>query len=441
MDRPKALVVDADPAVQNAIVATFVEHGFDASSARVGTPRTDPIDVVAADLGPPPVREWVSALRRAQPGLLLVALGNENETSLDPFDSVDKPLDFSRLRSVARRLRSVVVLRAENRALLVELQRRASAAGIVGRSRATRELIDALTAHARESTSVWFAGEPGVGKEHAARVMHAMSERSGLDFVIAPCASIAFAEPVLTSPCGTLYLENLPTLPIEHQRQVERRAADDGSGDTGRLVASAPTIPARAVELGRLLDELRERFEPRVIVIPPLRERPDDVPALARHFADRIGEANRLPGFEIEAPALAMLEAHTWPGNAAELRSAIEHAALLATDARIGLEHLPESIRNGASERTVRDSGVASVAPATFRAAKRTVVASFEASYLRELLAYHGGNVTAAARHAGMLRSALQRLLRKHGLRSGEFRGATGRHDARTLAPPVDEPG
>ena len=179
-----------------------------------------------------------------------------------------------------------------------------------------------------------------------------------------------------------------------------------------------------------------------MIVIPPLRERPEDVPALARHFADRIGEANRLPGFEIEPPALALLEAHTWPGNAAELRSAIEHAALLSTEARIGPEHLPESIRNGSLERTVRGAGAASAAaPATFRAAKRTVVASFEASYLRELLAYHAGNVTAAARHAGMLRSALQRLLRKHGLRSGEFRGAAGRHDARTLAPPVDERG
>ena len=119
MDRPKALVVDADPAVQNAIVAAFVEHGFDAAAARVGAPRSGAIDVVAADLGPRPVREWVMELRRFEPALLVVALGNETENSLEPFDSVDKPLDFPRLRSVARRLRSVGGLRAAARALRV----------------------------------------------------------------------------------------------------------------------------------------------------------------------------------------------------------------------------------------------------------------------------------------------------------------------------------
>jgi DNA-binding NtrC family response regulator len=442
MDRPKALVVDDDPATRSAIVAALVEHGFDAVSTRAGTAPSQPVEVLAVDLGAAPAREWAERMGRSHPGLLVVALGNKNETALQPFDSLDKPVDESRLRGVARRLRSVVALRSENRALLGELQRSAAAVGIVGRSRATRELLAAVSRHARSPEPVWFAGESGVGKQHAARVMHAMSERGGLDFTLVPCASIAFAEPILAEPCGTLYLENLPALPLDHQRQVERRATTDRGADTGRLVASATSHPAHAAEVGRLLEELRTRFEPNVIVIPPLRERPEDVSLLARHFADRIGELNRLPSLDIDAAAIALLEAHAWPGNATELRSVIEHAALLATEGPIRAAHLPESIRSGASERDERSrGGTTAGAPAAFRTAKRSVVASFEASYLRDLLAYHGGNVTAAARHAGMLRSALQRLLRKHGLRSGDFRTTPGRADSRTLSSSVDESG
>jgi len=241
-----------------------------------------------------------------------------------------------------------------------------------------------------------------------------------------------------------LYLDELPSLPPEGQRRLVRRFELDPAGDSGRIVASAPAPPSKAAEIGRLVDGLRDRFEPNVVVVAPLRERPDDVPVLAKHFADRIGELNRLPAFEIESGALALLEAYPWPGNVAELRTAMEHAALLATEARIGPQHLPETIRGAAGGPSLRHTiGTPPRTPAAFRAAKRTVVTSFEAAYLRELLAYHDGNVTAAARQSGMLRSALQRLLRKHGLRSGEFRdaGHSARSDSRTAAPPVDERG
>ena len=116
---------------------------------------------------------------------------------------------------------------------------------------------------------------------------------------------------------------------------------------------------------------------------------------------------------------MSRLEEYHWPANVQELRNAIEQAVILSRDGAIRPSDLPERVRDGQP----------GVAPGggplpTFRDAKREVVEKFERSYLRELMRRHAGNVTAASQQAGMLRSALQRLLRKHGIRSAEFRAA-----------------
>ncbi len=454
MDRPKALVVDEDPAARRAMAAALTEHGFDPLEVRPEGVAALPVDVLAIDLGlgAPVLARWIEESRRLRPGLLLVGLGREVGDGSDWFDSATKPLDSTRLRMVARRLRGVLTLRAENRRLLDELQRRAATAGIVGRSRAARTLRETLTRQAANGEPVWLAGEVGVGKQHAARVLHALSPRGSLEFVHVPCAppaegraapdpSLAHMRDLLHATSGgTLYLDELPALGPELQRVVARRCETDAAGDTGRLVAASRTTPSQAVEEGRLLEELRDRFAPSVVVLAPLRERPEDVALLARHFADTIVEVNRLPAFEFDDEALSALDAYPWPGNVEELRAAIEHAALLASESRIGVEHLPEAVRDGGTPRRGRPAGDdVRGAPRAFRAAKREIVAAFERSYLRELLSYHGGNVTVAARHAGMLRSALQRLLRKHDLRSGEFRDDATRVVRGTVAHPTPD--
>jgi DNA-binding NtrC family response regulator len=120
-----------------------------------------------------------------------------------------------------------------------------------------------------------------------------------------------------------------------------------------------------------------------------------------------------------------MLEAYAWPGNVRELRNAMEQAVILATDRTIRPRDLPQAIQR---VRIAAATEGEDLSERPFRVAKREVVDAFERSYLSELLMKHGGNVTAAAERAGMLRSALQRLLRKHELRSADFRrGARAR--------------
>jgi DNA-binding NtrC family response regulator len=150
---------------------------------------------------------------------------------------------------------------------------------------------------------------------------------------------------------------------------------------------------------------------------PPGHLRPEDVPALARSFVEGLRRLNHLPPIAIAPEALSALCRHEWNGDVGALRQAVETAVILATGGRVGLKDLPAFLRGGDA---AEDPGGRH--DRRFRTAKRSVVDAFERSYLSDLLRSHEGNVTAAAETAGMLRSALQRLLRKHDLRSSSFR-------------------
>lgn len=168
----------------------------------------------------------------------------------------------------------------------------------------------------------------------------------------------------------------------------------------------------RALAQHELLEEIN-RLRGDVVDEPGDHEA---VATLARRFVEGLCRLNGLPQIEISAEALAALERHDWAGKSEELRAAVETAVILASDGTVRVEDLPASLRR-------HGNGNAEVqADRRFREAKRTIVDAFERSYLSDLLRRHGGNVTAAAEYSGMLRSALQRLLRKHEIRSSTFR-------------------
>lgn len=185
----------------------------------------------------------------------------------------------------------------------------------------------------------------------------------------------------------------------QHDRLEDRH----GALGQGRAVSAGPPLVGPSYAMQRV----RERLAALA---------PGDVAALAEHFVEEICAMNGLPPVAIAAEALDLLVRYPWPGNVRELRSAIERAVILAERGKIRPGDLPEAVRLG-------DPGGGPAGPASrFRDAKRLVVESFEREYLQELLARHGGNVTASAAQAGMLRSALQRLLRKYEIRSSEYR-------------------
>jgi two-component system response regulator AtoC len=282
-----------------------------------------------------------------------------------------------------------------------------------------------LAQHAAGDDPLWFTGEPGTGKKLAARTLHASSGRSERLFALLDCRAwtgeAQLRELWARAAGGTIYLEQVPAMDIARQELLLRLLHELAGRDRAvRLLASSLGDPGVLVEQGRLLPELPALLQADTVHLLPLRERKEEVPLLARYFLETICELNRLVPLRLSPETLALLERHGWPGNVQELRNAMEHAAILAVEGRVRPRDLPEAVREPGESRGAEDG----LATLRFRQAKRRVVDRFEKDYLRQLLQRHAGNVTAASQQAGMLRSALQRLLRKHGLKSSEFRGS-----------------
>jgi DNA-binding NtrC family response regulator len=288
---------------------------------------------------------------------------------------------------------------------------------ILGRSESSEILRQRIQSLATSRAPVLFAGEAGSGRRHAARCLHAISQEAG-SFVVVPAGDRPALDAALNEARGTLFLPSIDNLTWPAQ---EALAVALGSAITRpRVAASVGADPRRAADEGRLFPGLVAAFGDSIVTVPPLRDRRSDIAVLVRAFIEELRGLNRLPPLEVAPEALAALERCAWPGNARQLRSAVESAVILASDGTVRLRDLPEDV--------LGDAGLRGHAPRRFREAKRLVVEAFEHSYLEDLLKRHGGNVTGAAEQSGMLRSALQRLLRKHELHSADFRrrDATG---------------
>jgi DNA-binding NtrC family response regulator len=359
---------------------------------------------------------------------------------------VPKPLDGNLLRLVTERALAFSRVVSEVRELRGRLRERGGYESIVGHSRGAERLRERVRSLAEQDGSILITGEEGVGKELAARILHALSDRAGKPFGALNCSAFredALDRELLGSPGsedapgdggllesrdgGVLFLDDVDALPPRLQERLAAaleagtvvRGQRAGSPVDVRTISASTVDLERAVKEGRFREDLYARIAGSSLHVEPLRERSEDVPVLARYFVHTICELNNLPMIDLTADALSLLEEHSWPGNARELRNAMEHATILATDGVVRPRDLPDRIRETARDR--RDPDQAATESA-FRDAKRAVVEEFERQYLRELLEKNRGNVTAAAQQAGMLRSALQRLLRKHSLRSADFR-------------------
>ncbi len=443
MEHPLVLVLDGDAGkcerLRSALATTTCEVLTAATEEEaLRTIEQHPVRVVLAS-SPPWSHsggEFLDRATRLRPSIVIVALldrhsfsGEADAVRAGAFVVAPGPEDLARLRLAVERALAQHDLLEERRAPRGSVRVREGCGRIVGPSEAMERLRERIEILAPGDRPVVFFGEPGTGKRLAARVLHELSPRRGQPFVQVDCA-VASAEALeeelfgrgLTpagaielARGGTLLLADVDALPLSLQGAV---AAAIGGG--GRTLSATRNDLARLVEEGRFRADLARALGDAVVEIPPLRARPEDVAALASHFVEEIRAINDLPPTHIAPEALDALAGSAWPGNVRELRTAIEHGMILAAGGTIGLGDLPEALR----------SGPGPLDAARFREAKRRVVEEFEKRYLGDLLERYHGNVTAAAHHAGMLRSALQRLLRKYDLRSSSFRSG---HGERTL--------
>jgi transcriptional regulator with GAF, ATPase, and Fis domain len=322
---------------------------------------------------------------------------------------------------------------------------------IVGRGLRMRAIFAVLRKVAPTDLTVLVRGETGTGKELVAGALHRASQRSEGPFVVQDCGAIPsnLIESTLfghergaftgatdrhrgsfeLASGGTLFLDEVGELDLALQpkllRVLENREIRRVGGERPlpvdvRVVAATNRDLREMVNEGTFREDLYYRLIVVQIDLPSLRERSDDIPALVEAFLQEAAAA-RWPGeqrgFRVTPEALAHLRAFHWPGNVRELKNTIERAALLAEGEELGVVDLMPTSQKTAAAPLPGGSAEDLVGEGLpFKAAKQRVIDSFEAAYLRALLAEHGGNITRSARAAGLTRYHLRELAKRYGI-------------------------
>jgi DNA-binding NtrC family response regulator len=323
-------------------------------------------------------------------------------------------------------------LEAENAALRQQLQSKFGLDNIIGQSPAMTEVFEVMRQVAPARTTVLLLGESGTGKELIARAIHQLSPRARLPMVTVHCAGLP---PTLLeseifghekgaftgaherrvgrfeqAQGGTLFLDEIGEIDATAQVKLlrflgERTFERVGSNKTltadVRLIAATNKNLDEQVKAGRFREDLFFRLAVVQIVLPPLRERPGDIPLMVKGFLKEFARENDKNVNDFTPESLEALMNYSWPGNVRELRTAIEHAVVLTRGEKIGLRDLPAAVRTGGHDGS----------PAKLLAQPDLTVAEAEKQLIARALKECGGNRTEAARKLGMSRRTLHRKL------------------------------
>ncbi len=327
---------------------------------------------------------------------------------------------------------------------------------MIGRSVKMRELFARLAKLARTDTTVLVTGETGAGKELVAEALHDYSPRAQGAFVVLDCGSIppnlieselfghergaftgatsSYAGAFERAHGGTVFLDEIGELPLAMQpkllRVLERKEVRRVGGTKTlevdiRVVAATNRDLGVEVNRGRFREDLYYRLAVARVHVPPLRDRKDDLPLLIEHILANTpgGEAA-----QIAQETVDLMTKHDWPGNVRELRNVIERAVLLSEtpETQDALRRTPAAAPRAEPSVSVTPSQTATAADGMmtvpvdvtipFKNAKQTVISEFERRYISRLLAQHDGNISAAARAAGIDRMSIHKMLHRLGL-------------------------
>lgn len=439
---PNVLVVDDDATVRFTLQEVIEERGHTAIAVDGGAAaleRLDEADLLITDLAMPCMdgMELLRRVHRAAPRLpviMLTARGSERVAveaiRTGAYDYLTKPFDLDELGAVIERALETRALREQSRRLAAE---RAIGCAVVGRAPAFVRVLDAVSRLADRDVPVLIRGETGTGKELVASLLHAQSRRADAPLVRFNCAAIPpdLAEAELfghtrgaftgatearegffdRADGGTLVLDELGELPTAIQPKLLRALQEGeiqpvGAGQVRkvdvRVVACTNVDLAAAVERGEFRADLYYRVAVVELVVPPLRERPEDIPALLDAFVVRYRDRFGIDHVELTPPLVQHLCRQRWPGNVRELDNTTARLLALSDGGRIGLDALgavPDVAETPGTEGTFHER-----------------VAAFERSLVAEALRRQDGNQSAAARNLGLSRVTLIDKMKRHGL-------------------------
>jgi len=453
----RVLIVDDDAGLRQSLALLLQETGYDVVAE--GDPEqalqramSGTFDLVLCDVRMPKM-DGVTFLRRyradgGQALMIMMSAHGSEDSALaamreGAYDYLHKPFRPDEVTMTLKKAEEREKLRREVEVLRTTLGAGAASDLVVCESRAMRDLLDLATRVARHSTTVLITGESGTGKEVLARAIHRMSPRSEQGFTAINCAAIP--EHLLESELfghvrgaftgatadraglfelaheGTLLLDEIGDLPLDLQAKLLRvleeseirrvGGRESKKVDVRVLAATAKPLDA-AVERGEFRADLYYRLNVVHLHLPPLRERPDDVPALLTHFARQAATRLGHP-VSITPSALDALTHHSWPGNVRELRNAVERAAVLGTGGP--LEPRDFALANGNGNGTGHHGdGHGSPTHATGGSLElKTQVEAVERHAIQRALEASGGNRRQAASLLGIsLRTLFYKMRR-----------------------------
>jgi DNA-binding NtrC family response regulator len=442
MPAPSILVVDDEPDIRELVGEILADEGYDVrdaengETARKAFARQVP-DLVLLDIWMPDVdgitllKEWAAGGRPPCPIVIMTGHGTletaVEATRLGAHDFVQKPISLARLLAIVSQ-----ALESRRKPSPNSAATQAPSSAPIGSSAVMQVLRSKAEQAAQHDLPVMITGEAGSGRENLARYIHARSGRDG-EFVLvdhcelAPGGGRAY---LLGSDAddngpgaferaggGTLFIPDLHELNADVLKTLNQvldsgHYARNGNGERRKLdcrvmVSAAEDLPERA-ERDEALQQLYYRVNVLPLRVPPLRERPDDVPELLRHYAEWFPSRDQLPYRPFSVAAQNRLRNHSWPGNVQELRNLVQRLLVLGGEGEVTVQEVEEALRQSPSAAA---PGVAGH-PDYFALPLREAREQFEREYLIFKLQEAGGSVGKLADVVGMERTHLYRKLR-----------------------------
>jgi DNA-binding NtrC family response regulator len=447
--KPRILIVDDDPGTLASLSRAFALEGYEATTAPSAARALErlvagPVDAILSDVVMPGTDglELLARLREQAPGVPVILMSGQatveiavQATKLGALDFVEKPVGLDRLLLTLRNALRLDRLERENHELRRYWQDELRLIGDSAPMAAVRALVERA---APSDLSILVLGENGTGKELLARAVHDLSPRRGGPFVRMNCAAVP-AELVESelfghekgsftgaaerrrgrfeqADGGTLFLDEIGDMPAAMQAKLLRVLQDGAFARVGgmgeirvdvRLISATNRDLEALIAEGRFREDLLYRINTLVLRVPPLRDRPGDVPALVEHFAQAAARRNAWKPRRFAKDALDLLRHQAWRGNVRELRNVVERALILCDVDPIDAAALGAALPGPVAARpgAVPTEG-----------ALRDVVDAFEREVIKERLRASGGHATAAARSLDLERSHLYKKCKQLGI-------------------------
>ena len=437
----KILIVDDEMSVRNSLREWFLEDGFAVETAEDGNAalqrmHSGPYDIVIIDLKMPgmdgiTLERKIREIDKDAAIIILTAFASVETAvealKLGAFDYVTKPVDPDELSNTVRNALKQRHLEVENTRLKAKVSELTLPSPIIGESSRMRRVLDMISTVAGTDANVVIRGESGTGKELIARAIHSQSERRFFPIVAVNCGSIP--ETLLESELfghekgaftgaqyrrkgkielahgGTLFLDEIGDIPTKMQvdllrvletRRFHRLGGNQEVTSDFRLVCATNRDLEALIEEGSFREDLYYRINVFVIDLPPLRDRPDDIPALTRHFIEKYAHAMGKPVKDVSPEVEALLVSYAWPGNVRELENAVERAMVIGREDSVQPEDLPLPLARLEAEP------------------EGSTLAAIERRHIERVLRAEKGNITRAAVALGIDRGTLYNKLRRY---------------------------